>query len=67
YPDGVSVDFGGESPKEYKASAFLVGCEGGFSQRERNLLEKNSRWELKSPFVLRSESALLTMSAKVFV
>ncbi|MEA2110643.1 MAG: 16S rRNA (uracil(1498)-N(3))-methyltransferase [Campylobacterota bacterium] len=44
---------------------FLVGCEGGFSSNERILLQNQKAFRLKTPMILRSESAVCTVSSKI--
>ena len=45
----------------------LIGCEGGFSSDERELLKTQDSFRLKTPMVLRSESAVLAVSAKMLL
>ena len=45
----------------------LIGCEGGFSKDERELLKKQESFRLNSPMVLRSESAVLAVGSKILV
>jgi len=45
----------------------LVGCEGGFSKDERKFLEKQESFRLKTPMVLRSESAVLAVASKILL
>lgn len=65
YPKGVIVDFSSSRLGEEKPEAFLVGCEGGFSPKERALFEGKKVVGLESPYILRSESAVLAMAAKI--
>jgi 16S rRNA (uracil1498-N3)-methyltransferase len=66
YPKGVVVDF---SPQRLEATpeAFLVGPEGGFSPKERALFQKRDVVGMDSPFILRSESAVVGMAAKILL
>ena len=66
HPKSAWVNFGGKDVQQSDASAFLIGPEGGFSQNECNLLANNPCWGIKSPFILRSESAIISISAKIF-
>jgi len=66
HPKSAWVNFGGEDIQQSQTNAFLVGPEGGFSQNESNLLANNPCWGIKSPFILRSESAIISISAKIF-
>ena len=45
----------------------LIGCEGGFSKDERELLKKQDSFMLNTPMVLRSESAVLAVASKILV
>lgn len=45
----------------------LIGCEGGFSKDERELLEKQEVFRLNTPMVLRSESAVLGVTSKILL
>jgi 16S rRNA (uracil1498-N3)-methyltransferase len=45
-------------------SLFLIGPEGGFSQREREMFEEKVR--LKG-FILRSESAACAIASKILL
>ncbi|WP_457747162.1 16S rRNA (uracil(1498)-N(3))-methyltransferase [Sulfurimonas sp.] len=45
----------------------LIGCEGGFSQQERELLKNQEVFRLDTPMVLRSESAVLAVASKILL
>lgn len=45
----------------------LVGCEGGFSQDEREMLASQKSFRLDTPMVLRSESAVVAISSKILL
>lgn len=45
----------------------LIGCEGGFSQNEKEFLQKQEVFRLDTPMVLRSESAVLAVASKVLL
>jgi len=45
----------------------LIGCEGGFSKDERNILKNQDSFKLDSPMVLRSESAVLAVASKIIL
>lgn len=68
YPDTAVIDFCDkylECGTEHKR--FLVGPEGGFSKNERDLLAKNESYGLKPFSILRSESAVLGVCAKLIL
>ena len=46
-------------------SSILVGPEGGFSQKEREMLKKQSIVGLKCNTILRSETAVVTVASKI--
>jgi 16S rRNA (uracil1498-N3)-methyltransferase len=45
----------------------LIGCEGGFSKNERELLKTQENFRLDTPMVLRSESAALAVASKLLL
>jgi len=45
----------------------LIGCEGGFSEDERELLKRQEVFRLDTPMVLRSESAVMAVSSKLLL
>lgn len=45
----------------------LIGCEGGFSKEEKELLKTQEVFRLNSPMVLRSESAVFAVAAKILL
>jgi len=45
----------------------LIGCEGGFSQVERELLSDKENFRLDTPMVLRSESAVMAVASKILL
>ncbi|WP_456323777.1 16S rRNA (uracil(1498)-N(3))-methyltransferase [Hydrogenimonas sp.] len=65
YPLSTILDFGGTSLVEAcEISSILVGCEGGFSDEERNLFKERDIYALNTPLILRSETAATTIAAK---
>jgi len=63
--DFLALDFDGKEIecKDYN-KAFLIGPEGGFSEKERKLF--NEKIKLKG-FILRSESAACAIAAKILL
>lgn len=45
----------------------LIGCEGGFSKNEREILKNQESFRLDTPMVLRSESAVIAVSSKIIL
>jgi len=65
YPEFIAVDFDGKEIecKKYN-KPFLIGPEGGFSEKEREVFKEKVK--LKG-FILRSESAACAVSAKILL
>lgn len=68
YPDTKVFDFtdnvlSGDS--DFKR--VLIGCEGGFSKMEKELLKTQEVFRLNSPMVLRSESAVMAVASKILL
>ena len=65
YPEFIALDFNGENIecKNYN-KPFLIGAEGGFSEKERKYFKEIVK--LKS-FILRSESAACAVACKVLL
>jgi 16S rRNA (uracil1498-N3)-methyltransferase len=64
YPEAKVLDFGGEKISEYFKTA-VVGCEGGFSERERCLFQ--NKYSFDTDLILRSESAAVAVASKVLL
>ncbi|HIP30714.1 MAG TPA: 16S rRNA (uracil(1498)-N(3))-methyltransferase [Sulfurospirillum arcachonense] len=66
YPKSIIIDFS-ENYLEgsEKIESFLVGPEGGFSQEERDLFTCREIFGLKSPNILRSETVVVGVCAKL--
>ena len=45
----------------------LIGCEGGFSSDEKELLSSLDVFRLDTPMVLRSESAVMAVASKILL
>ncbi len=68
YPDTAIFDFAGTPlSKTQDIATVLIGCEGGFSQEERQLFVTNRLFRFKTPMVLRSETAVVAVSNKVLL
>jgi len=65
YPNFIALDFDGKEIecKEYNLP-FLIGPEGGFSEREKENFKEKVK--LKG-FILRSESAVCAISSKILL
>ncbi|MDH4944451.1 16S rRNA (uracil(1498)-N(3))-methyltransferase [Sulfurimonas sp. C5] len=67
-PDTKVFDFCENVLKEdAEISTVLIGCEGGFSKEEKELLSKYEVFRLDTPLVLRSESAVLAVASKIIL
>ena len=64
YPDSAMIDFSTESNHGVTRSleTYVIGCEGGFTQRERGLFSKNPIIGIPVASVLRSETAVVTVA-----
>jgi len=45
----------------------LIGCEGGFSSKEKEFLKNQEVFRLNTPMVLRSESATVAVASKILL
>jgi 16S rRNA (uracil1498-N3)-methyltransferase len=68
YPDTKVFDFT-EKVLDEKCNfqRVLIGCEGGFSPDEKELLQSQEVFRLNSPMVLRSESAVMAVASKILL
>jgi len=68
FPDTRVFDFT-DKVLEEKADfqRVLIGCEGGFSPKERELLKRQEVFRLSTPMVLRSETAVLAIASKILL
>ena len=67
YPDVKVFDFGGKTYHGEFYNDVLIGCEGGFSEEERVLFNKENILSFQTPLVLKSESAALGIAAKILL
>lgn len=45
----------------------LIGCEGGFSHNEKEFLVNQDVFKLRTPMILRSESAVMAVASKILL
>jgi 16S rRNA (uracil1498-N3)-methyltransferase len=64
YDDLAVVDFGGKSEISQDLNRFLIGPEGGFSEKERKRLKEFCTISFKTDLVLKSESAAMAICSK---
>ena len=65
--ENISVlDFGGAKKWE-SIGKVLVGCEGGFSEYERELLKNCNKIAFDTDFILKSETAAVSIASKLLI
>lgn len=69
YPETFVVDFSTNrlETSEEKPTSMLIGCEGGFSENERERFISKKIVGLETPLILRSESAVVAVAAKILL
>ncbi len=65
YKEAILVDFSGEVGEFSKDTLYFIGPEGGFSEKERALFESKIRF--KSTNILKTQSAIIAVAAKILV
>lgn len=64
YPEALILDFSDEVLKsEENMETVIIGCEGGFDESERKLFASHRVRVLKTPMILRSETAAIAVAA----
>jgi len=68
FPDTKVFDFCENTLKnESQLRRVLIGCEGGFSEKEKEFLSTQENFRLSTPMVLRSESAVMAVASKILL
>ncbi|MCF6339487.1 MAG: 16S rRNA (uracil(1498)-N(3))-methyltransferase [Sulfurimonas sp.] len=68
FPDTKVFDFSDKILKNcVDFKTVLIGSEGGFSDKERELLSALEVFRLNTPMVLRSESAVMAVASKILL
>ncbi|QSZ42765.1 16S rRNA (uracil(1498)-N(3))-methyltransferase [Sulfurimonas aquatica] len=68
FPDTKVFDFTDKTLKgDSDFKRVLIGCEGGFSKDEKELLKTQEVFRLNSAMVLRSESAVMAVASKILL
>ncbi len=68
YPETVMLNFSKKIlSKDKHISTIAIGCEGGFTKEEIALFESNNIIGLDSPLILKSESAVCAVGAKLLL
>jgi 16S rRNA (uracil1498-N3)-methyltransferase len=66
YSNIAVLDFDGT--KEWtEFESVLIGCEGGFSEEEREKLKKSYKIGLKTDLILKSETAAVSIASKLLI
>lgn len=64
YPEALILDFSDEVLKsEEDMETVIVGCEGGFDESERKFFASHRVRALKTPMILRSETAAIAVAS----
>jgi len=67
-PDTKVFDFTDKTLEcENDFTTVLIGCEGGFSQKEKEFLKNQEVFRLDTPMILRSESAAFSVASKILL
>ncbi|MCI5969155.1 16S rRNA (uracil(1498)-N(3))-methyltransferase [Helicobacter sp.] len=66
YPKIAVMDFGAKPLESHLEIPFLIGAEGGFSKQERKLLSTQATFSAPNSNILRSETAALYATSKIF-
>ena len=67
-PDTKVFDFTDKTLEcESDFKTVLIGCEGGFSSKEKEFLKNQEVFRLDTPMILRSESAALAVASKILL
>lgn len=68
YPHAYMMDFSSRKlSMQVNEAVVLIGCEGGWTQQERALMTQDRIFGLDTPLVLRSESAAVSVAAKILI
>ena len=68
FPNTRVFDFTTKTLDDYEdIQTVLIGCEGGFSQDEKEFLSSKDVFRLNTPMILRSESAVMAVASKILL
>ena len=69
YPQSYMLNFSKKSIESVKddIETIVIGCEGGFSEDERSLFDEEKIVGFATPLVLKSETAVCAVAAKLLV
>lgn len=60
------LDFDGKQEGDIE-NPILIGCEGGFTEKERIKLENQNKIGLKTDLILKSETAVVAIASKLLI
>lgn len=68
-PNSYILDFSKNSidSKKDDISTFILGCEGGFSKKEREKFDNKNIVGFDSKLILRSETAIISAASKILI
>ena len=69
YPQSYMLNFSKKSIESAKEDieTIVIGCEGGFSEEERSLFDEEKVVGFATPLVLKSETAVCSVAAKLLI
>ncbi|WP_281951528.1 16S rRNA (uracil(1498)-N(3))-methyltransferase [Nitrosophilus kaiyonis] len=67
YKDFVLINFSQKKLENKKPQRVLIGCEGGFSDKELEILKNFETLGFDTQMVLKSETAAIAMSSKILI
>ncbi len=69
YPQSYMLNFSKQTLESVKEdiNSIVIGCEGGFSNEEIKLIKEEKIIGLDTPLILRSETAVVTISSKILI
>jgi 16S rRNA (uracil1498-N3)-methyltransferase len=68
YPNSYLLNFSKNSvDKQNDISSIVIGCEGGLSKDEIALFKENKIVGFNTPLILKSESAAISIAAKILI
>jgi 16S rRNA (uracil1498-N3)-methyltransferase len=67
FPNSAIIDFSQKKLNQNIANinSVLIGAEGGFSEKERKIFPQNQVYGLNSPYILKSETAVLVAISQI--
>lgn len=68
-PNTYILDFSNKNIEDKKEDihTLLIGCEGGFSQNERDIFTSDKIVGFKTPLILKSQTAIISASSKILI